>query len=209
MASADAKAPSAEDLAERHLRGVIAARRRHDKAAMMKAWEAFLLVELARVRGRVGARGIPEVDLDIVTGDVFERVFKTELRGSTIGEARSLVNMHTDWAILDYKRRVGTDEHRTGVALNADGDRDAALVAGAELELDLRSLPDTERAHLRDALRQAMDSVDQNKRDVVRLRLLGYDGDEVARRLDLSRANVDQLFRRGRLQLKSALESLL
>ncbi|MCK9250862.1 MAG: sigma-70 family RNA polymerase sigma factor [Solirubrobacteraceae bacterium] len=207
MASPDVR--SLPDPAERWLRRVVAARGRNDREAMMAAWEEFLVVELGRVRNRVRLRRVPEHDVDDVTGRVFLKVRQTALRGSTIGEARALVREATDSAIVDYFRGVSRHDRHRGAALDGTSDRDLGLVAAAELELGLRATSDVERVHLRDALKRAMEQVDENKRDVVRLRLQGYDGDEVAQRLGLSRANVDQRFKRGREQLKSALESLL
>nr|MBF6618779.1 sigma-70 family RNA polymerase sigma factor [Patulibacter sp.] len=55
-------------------------------------------------------------------------------------------------------------------------------------------------------LGELLSRIDENKREVVVLSVAGHSADEIAARLDLTRANVYQLRKRGLDQLRSALE---
>lgn len=206
------------DPAERALRRFVRARTARDGDAMKFAWEQFVLAELPRIRGLVTFfrhaalpdGRIPRHDHDVVVTNVFLRLRdQLKLEGASIGEARACVRNAVSWACLDYMRQHVREDRRRGGSIDTHDERDGAAsgapprtvepVTGPEL------VPDQALgADVTAALRR----VDDNKREVVVLSLAGYDADEIATRLGLTRANVYQLRRRGYAQLGTALKGL-
>lgn len=203
--------------AELALREFVAARAAQDHDAMKRAWQAFVLTELGRIRAIVatwshahlpGGR-VPRDAHDDVVHDALERILRwLDLKGSSIGEARKMVSSHTNFALLEYVRQhVKDDQGRAGSFDEPapDGEGPGAVGLAAEQQAAERSIGDIERAAMRQAFDEALRQVDENKREVVTMRLAGVPGDEVARRLGLTRANVDQRNKRGLQQLREAL----
>jgi RNA polymerase sigma factor (sigma-70 family) len=209
------------DPGELALREFVAARAAGDRDAMRRTWHAFVLTELARVRAVVqtfihpnlpGGR-VPADAQDDVVMDALERILKwLKLEGSSIGEARAMIVKHTRFALLEHMRQHEKDDIGRAGSLDelaADGEGPGAVAREAEERAAERAEDEHERAATREAVQRALERVDENKREVVRLRLEGVPGDEVARRLELSRANVDQRNRRGLEQLREALRDEL
>lgn len=206
-----------KDPAERALAEFVAARDAEDRDAMKRAWHAFVLTEIGRIRGIVASwsnallpgGSVPIDDREDVVGDALHRLLKwLDLKGSSIGEAKVMVASHTNYALLEFVRRyVKDDAKRAGSfdELAPDGDGPGAVARAAEEQVAGRGPDDIELAAMRHAFDEAIQQVDENKREVVVLRLAGVPGDEVAERLGLTRANVDQRNRRGLEQLRDAL----
>lgn len=214
--SSPTNAPT-DDVSERALRRFVRARGSQDGDAMTAAWEQFVLAELPRIRGLVatfrnaalpGGR-IPTNDHDVVVTNVFLRLRdQLQLEGESIGEARACVRHAVSWACLDYVRQHVREDRRRGGSIDAHGERDAASrgpTRTVEPATAAELVPDQA---LGADVTAALASVDGNKREVVVLSLAGYDADEIATRLGLTRANVYQLRRRGYAQLGAALKGL-
>lgn len=211
-------APPSDDLTERLLRRVIAARRRGDGVAMKAAWEQLVLAEFPRVRTVIatyrnpslpGGR-VPREDHDDVAQDAFLKLRAIVLEGSSVGEARALIRRATTFALHEYARQhVRHDVERAG-SLDDQGDDPDVDTGGvarqAELDAAARRTDDAELALLRDDLLRGLQAVDPNKREIVSLTLKGYGGDEIAERLELTRDNVFQRRRRGLAQLRAAMD---
>jgi RNA polymerase sigma factor (sigma-70 family) len=205
------------DPAELALREFVSAREAQDRDAMKRAWGAFVATELQRIAGIVatwpnallpGSR-VPVEAQDDVVGDALVRILRwLDLKGSSVGEARAMVASHTNYALLEYVRRyVKDDVGRAGSfdELAADGDGPGAIAREAEEQAAGRAPDELELAAIRVSFERALKRVDENKREVVVMRLAGIPGDDVAGRLGISRANVDQRNRRGLEQLREAL----
>jgi len=205
------------DPAELALREFVAAREAQDRDAMKRAWHAFVMTELQRVRSFVQTwfnpnlpGGYVPVDArEDVVGDALVRILRwLDLEGSSIGEARKMVISHTNFALLEYMRQyVRDDIGRAGSfdEVAPDGEGPGVVARDAEEQAARRTPDEHELAAIRVAFERALRQVDENKREVVVMRLAGIPGDEVAQRLGLSRANVDQRNRRGLEQLRDAL----
>lgn len=205
-----------DDVAERALRRFVRARESGDGGLMRSAWEEFVLAELPRIRGLVAIfrhtalpnGRIPRHDHDIVVTNVFLRLRdQLQLEGGTIGEARACVRHAVGWACLDFVRQHVREDRRRAATIDPPGDGDGAGRTSPVVEP--ATAPDLvpEQALGADVT-AAIAAVDENKREVVVLSLAGYDADEIAARLELTRANVYQLRRRGYAQLGSAMKEL-
>lgn len=216
MARPIADRPS-KDPAELAIREFVSAREAQDRDGMKRAWHAFVLTELQRIAGIVATwtnanlpgGHVPHDAQDDVVDDALVRILKwLDLEGSSVGEAKAMVASHTNFALLEYMRRfVKDDAARAGSfdELAPAGDGPGAVAREAEEQAAGRAPDDVERAAMRQAFEQALLHVDENKREVVVMRLGGLSGDEVAERLGITRANVDQRNRRGLEQLREAL----
>ncbi|MSW51706.1 MAG: sigma-70 family RNA polymerase sigma factor [Actinobacteria bacterium] len=208
------------DPSEVALRAFVAARRRQDRSAMSETWRALLLVEWPRVAAMIALKRhealpggrVPTEDRDEIAHEVYLRLHDwLELEGSSIGEVRSIIRKSVHWAFLDHVRdHVDDDVHREGSFDTEDptGDGPAAFVRRIEEELAHRLTDRFAQSEQAAAISDALDGLADQTQKVVVLRLTGYRAREVAERLDLSPANVDQIYSRGLKQLQNALKDL-
>lgn len=209
--------PRRRDPAEDAIEAFVAARSAGDEDGMKRAWHTFVLTEIGRVRNIIRTWGhddlpgrrVPRDARDDVEHDVMLRLLAwIKLRGSSVGEAKAMVAKHTDYALKEYARQYVKDDARRKGSLDApgaDGEGPGAVAQEAQEQAAGRRPDDIELAEMRQAWGAAFEQVDENKREVVLLRAAGFSGDEVAERLGLSRANVDQRNKRGLEQLRAAL----
>lgn len=199
------------------LRAFVRARRAKDEPAMRRAWQEFVATEWTRIKTIVatwkhdalpGGRVPYEAREDVVQDALARLLPYLGLKGSSIGEAKNMVRSHTVFALLEYVRRSTGDDMGTGGSLDdpgPDGDGEGPAALKAQVEHARQRIDGLEQAALRADFDAAIRKVDENKREVVVLRLAGVPGNEVAERLGLTRANVDQLNSRGLAQLREAL----
>lgn len=184
---------------------------------MSRAWEDLLTTEWGRVRERIRRyenpvlpKGrIPVDDHDDVAHDAFLRLHTwLKLQGSSIGEARAIINQNLTWQIGDYvDRHVREDRRRAGsFDETAPGEDVAAPFAvRAEEEASAKAPDGFRAAEARSQLLQGLRALDDNKREVVELMIGGWSASDVADRLGITRDNVYQLNKRGMDQLRAAL----
>jgi RNA polymerase sigma factor (sigma-70 family) len=210
--------PTQQDPGEAALRAFVRARAAGDRAAMRRAWQDFVATEWTRIKAIVatwrhdalpGGRVPVDAREDVVHDAVARLLPYLGLEGSSLGEAKNMVRRHTEYALKEYVRSSTKDDMRRAGSLDepaADGEGPGATAQRAQAEVADRRIGGIEQAELRTAFEVALRAVDENKREVLVLRMMvGLSGDEVAERLGLSRANVDQLNSRGLAQLRAAL----
>lgn len=210
--------PTQPDPGEVALRAFVRARAAGDRDAMTRAWHAFVATEWARIKGMVAtwrhsalpdSRVPADAHEDVVVDAVARLLPYLELRGSSVGEAKNMVRRHTEFALLDYVRdHTKDDMHRAGSLDESapDGEGPGSAAVRAETEAAGLRIDGIDQAELQETFLNALRAVDENKRAVLALRILrGLSGDEVAERLGLTRANVDQLNSRGLAQVRDAL----
>jgi RNA polymerase sigma factor (sigma-70 family) len=196
-----------------------AARDRRDRAGAAAAWDPLVLRSADRIRAAVRAFrlpeapavGIPRDEQDDVVQDALLRVLrKLSLEGSSIGEFRAAVLTVTRYQCRDHLRAtLARERHLAGrlqdTRPGADdeaGRFDAALgrLAGAA-----HARAESAREGV-DLLRGLLPELDnENQRAVLALTMEGHSSKEIAARLGLTPANVDQLRKRGVDTLRKAL----
>lgn len=216
----DATDPAPDTPADLALRAFVRARDRGDDAGKREAWGRLLELEMPRVRLILGGlrsealdspgKRIPVADREDVEQRVYLRLHDwLSLEGSSIGEARAIVRNATRFAFLDYVREhVADDVGREGSldAADADGEGLSAFARRVEAQLDRGAADPIETRELRAAIDGAVLDLPEAQAVVVGLRLEGYRSKEIAERLELTPANVDQLYSRGRKRLMAALK---
>lgn len=188
----------------------------HAKRRAVEAWKLLVAGEYDRIRGYVATFRVPGLDVRIDRHEIddaahaaVERCLRgllASFHGSSIGELRAAVRTATSYACLDHCRASMREDMRRRGSLDEPakegeetGRFDAHMAAlGARIEegrfgatMDIHAL-----AFALDGLANA------NMRDVLRLTLEGYTSAEIAERLGLAPANVDQLRSRGLRKLR-------
>lgn len=206
-------APSPTSREDDLVRAFVAGRDADDAAARrrsVEAWHELLARERDRVHALVAAFRVPDHpdvrvprdDVEEVAHAAIERCLVKLLegfRGTSIGELRAAVRTATRYTCLDscrarmreYQRRAGSLDERTPLPSGDEAgrfDRDLAEL-GRRLEED-RSDAALELGALRDSI-DALDNEDQ--RQVLELTGQGFSSKEIAGKLGLTVANVDQL----------------
>jgi len=178
------------------------------------AWHVLVARDYERVRGLVAAfrfPGHPEVridtdEIDSATHEALERCLRallTSFRGRSVGELRAAMRTATHFACQDFCRAQMRREQ--GIGGSIDDVRTAE--EGQDIGRFDRELGDlaegrhrakTEAGEDLDEVAAAIAALpNENMREVLRLRAEGYCSKEIAGKLGLSPANVDQLHSRG------------
>lgn len=159
------------------------------------------MVTLFRFPGSPGVR-IPREHVDDVSQEVFARILGMldAFRGMTPQQLSAAIATATRFTCMDWCRREMGRERREVSSVDTTAD---------EPEAQLGRLAAAEH-HDRLAARQELDVLarairdlpSENQREVVRLTAIGYESDEIADALGLSRVNVNQLRSRALRRLR-------
>lgn len=171
------------------------------------AWRRLVALEHDRVRAMVtlfrfpdrpGVR-IPREHVDDVSQEVFARILGMldGFRGMTPQQLSAAIATATRFTCMDWCRRELGRERREVGSLDSIADGPAGL-SPSEIEIARRS---SLEHHDQLAAREELDSLaialrelpSDQQREVVRLTAVGYDSEEIASLLGLSRVNVNQL----------------
>lgn len=186
--------------------------RERDVAAFERVVEEILIRENYLVRQRVTAAGtrqsgsawVERSAVDDVTGRVLMRIarFLGEMRGSSVGEFRNAVKTCIHFEVISYIRK---DDRDNSVPVDPGHFTDALDPEEQEYsELAGRAAAGSaeDRAILRERLEAVLDLDDRAAEIVVLRGIDGLTAKEVAERLDISPANVDQIFSRATRKLR-------
>jgi RNA polymerase sigma factor (sigma-70 family) len=192
------------------LREVARARATGDVERARPAWEACVFRATARVRAVVSAyrttRGdpIPRDDREAVVNDALERACRRMIHTlDALNETSFLAAMAgcAENACRDQIRRVGQVERGTAHSLD-DPDRPEPVREAERRRLDDEAA--FEAAHRVATALERMENHD--RRRAVELREQGYEYEEIAAALDVSRTNAYQLVSRGKRDLRELME---
>ncbi len=189
-----------------------------ERETARRAWNELIERDVERVRALVATwrlPGRPEVRVEIGDRDdaiqhAFYRLLKmlSGFRGSAMPQYRAAMTTCIDWACRDFCRSRMRHERGLGGSLDErlpsqEGDAEGRFDA-AVAKLSGRRHADAEAGRERlEALAHAIASLpSDDMRSVLRLTLEGHRSREIADRLDLSVANVDQLRSRGLRRLQ-------
>jgi RNA polymerase sigma factor (sigma-70 family) len=189
---------------------VIAGRDSNDPAlreAARLGWRRLVALEHDRVRAMValfrfpaspGVR-IPPEHVDDVSQEVFARILGMldGFRGMTPQQLSAAIATATRFTCMDWCRRELRRERREVGSLDSTPEGPGGLGA-SEIEIArLSSLEHHDQLVAREELESLAtalrDLPSDQQREVVRLTAVGYDSEEIARLLGLSRMNVNQL----------------
>lgn len=197
-----------------------------DRAAAAKASKLLLAAQLDRVEGlvkafvfpgRPGVR-VPADHVDDAVQNALVRLLQVldrTVRTTEEGAFRALVARVVKFACMDLCRSLmridlGIEGSLDEPARGAHGDGDDASGGRFDGVMAGRAAPSAaDAAEERERLDELLGAVDllptANMREVVRFKLLGSSSAEVGLVLGLAPGNVDQLFSRGRRQLRERL----
>ncbi|MGO9751303.1 MAG: RNA polymerase sigma factor [Solirubrobacteraceae bacterium] len=192
------------------LADVIAGRESRDpelREGARVAWRRLVALEHDRVRAMVtlfrfpdrpGVR-IPREHVDDVSQEVFARILGmlNGFRGITPQQLSAAIATATRFTCMDWCRRELGRERREVGSLDSTAD-DPGRLSPSEIEIARRSRLEH---HDQLAAREELESLaaalrelpSDHQRKVVRLTAVGYDSEEIASLLGLSRVNVNQL----------------
>jgi RNA polymerase sigma factor (sigma-70 family) len=188
------------------------------REAARRAWSELVERDIDRVRAlvrtwRLAGREIrvDAQDRDDATQHAFYRLLKMlgNFRGKVMPQYRAAMVTCVDWACREFCRREmrremglggSLDDRFTGEDGEGAGRFDPVIGEMSEWERD-----DQEAGRLAiDALARGIDALpNENMKSVLRLTMEGYPSREIADRLELSVANVDQLRSRALRRLSS------
>jgi RNA polymerase sigma factor (sigma-70 family) len=223
---ASAIPPTPHDVARRSddelLALVVASRAADDPGVARVAWNELIGRDVDRIRALVATWRLPGRDVRVAVQDrddaaqhAFYRLLKMleNFRGDVVPQYRAAMATCVDWACREFCRRemrhemgVGgsLDEPAVGEDGESGGRRFDPVVAEASAELERDR--ENGRATM-DLVAQAIEGLpNENMKAVLRLTMEGYQSREIAERLDLQVANVDQLRSRGLRRLAPELE---
>lgn len=212
---ASATPPTPHDLrarSEDELLGLVAAARESEdpvvKETARLAWNELVERDVDRVRGLVRTWSLPgkgvrvdAQDRDDAAQHAFYRLLKmlSNFRGDVIPQYRAAMTTCVDWACREFCRREMRHEMGIGGSLDERLVGEDGEGAGrfdpvvADLSENIEGERQNGRATM-DALARAIDQLpNENMKAVLRLTMEGYQSREIAERLDLQPANVDQL----------------
>lgn len=160
------------------------------------------------VRGVGARRGLVGADLDEVLQDVRIRLWRAESAGKRLAElGASFLYQIATAAAVDLLRRRRTHGAATAVALDAPPLD--VLGDGRELPVAGPSPHDVvEAGELAAQIDAALETVSRDRRVAVRMHLLGYDRDDIARAFGWSEARTRNLLYRGLDDLRRRLAAL-
>ena len=189
---------------------VIAGRESGDaelREAARRAWRRLVALEHDRVRAMVtlfrfpdrpGVR-IPREHVDDVSQEVFARILGMldGFRGMTPQQLSAAIATATRFTCMDWCRRELGRERREAGSLDPTAEGSGGR---GPSEIEIARLSNLEH-HDQLAARQELESLaaalrdlpSDQQREVVRLTAVGYDSEEIASLLGLSRVNVNQL----------------
>jgi RNA polymerase sigma factor (sigma-70 family) len=189
---------------------VIAGRESSDpelREAARRAWRRLVALEHDRVRAMVtlfrfpdrpGVR-IPREHVDDVSQEVFARILGMldGFRGMTPQQLSAAIATATRFTCMDWCRRELGRERRGAGSLDPTAEGSGSL-GPSEIEIArLSSLEHYDQLAAREELESLAtalrDLPSDQQREVVRLTAIGYDSEEIAKHLGLSRVNVNQL----------------
>jgi RNA polymerase sigma factor (sigma-70 family) len=188
------------------------------------AWATLIELDMDRVRGIVATFRIPEhpgvrvawANVEDVAQAAYIRLLKMlgTFTGSTEGEYRGAMRTCIRYACMDHLREEMKQEQRSAgsldeVATDKEGKgrpRFDSVIAKKEQEkIDEQEARERE-LELQRKLREAIESLDGNRRRVLELDLERCPTAQIARELSTSEANVYQLRRRALQQVKKFLD---
>ena len=192
------------------LREVARARAAGDVERARPAWEACVIRATPRVRAVVAAYRtvngdpVPRDDREAVVNDALERACRRMIHTlEKLNETSFLAAMAgcAENACKDQIRRMGQVERGTAHSLD-DPDRPEPVA-----EAQRRALDDEAAFEAAHRIATALERMDNHaRRRAVELREQGYEYEEIAATLDVSRDNAYQLVSRGRRDLRELLE---
>lgn len=183
-----------------------------DQARHKSVWEQIFALEFHRIREQVellgvaktGSRWVRPEDVDDVVAAVCMRVhnMSAEYDSTEPGAFRAATWQAIQWAGADYVRRDQKAKEREQlVDPSPGGDSDSPSAS----EFDRLGQEDPafgdEREDFKELLAAIAGLSERDKR-VVELRMTNHSAKEIAQELDLSPANVDQIFHRAMTKLR-------
>ncbi len=182
-------------------RGPEAARR------LTETWQEIWALEAYAIRQQVISKGysvtgnawVNESDVDDVLADLMLDATKMFIafRGIEVGQFRAAMNKRIHWTVINYIRKDQSNKAKPvdPAAFDPNGfdetDSRHAEIAGLAAKGGAE-----DRADFKETL-SGITELEPRAADVVTLRLSGMSAKEVAEKLDLSPANVDQIFSRS------------
>lgn len=188
IAGRDSDDPALRERARRAWRRLVALE--HDR---VKA-----IVTLFRFPGSPGVR-VPRAHVDDVSQEVFARILGMldGFRGMTPQQLSAAIATAARFTCMDWCRRELGRERREAGSLDSTADSSGGP---GPSEFEIARLSSLEH-HDRLAAREELESIasalrdlpSEQQREVVRLTAIGYESEEIAELLGLSRVNVNQL----------------
>jgi RNA polymerase sigma factor (sigma-70 family) len=164
----------------------------------MESWSVKQMVAAHGVR-KTGNNWVDAGEIDDVTNNALHRIakFLRVIEGSSVGELRAGIKRCVEFAVIDHVRKSAADEsvavdprHFTGT-LDPEDQQYAELAGRAALNgAEDRVAFKEDAAHILE--------LEPRAAEVLQLRLImGFSAKEVAEKLDLTPANVDQILSRS------------
>ena len=185
------------------------------------AWNELIERDKDRVRALVATWHLPGKDVRVASEDrddatqhAFYRLLKmlANFRGDVLPQYRAAMATCVDWACREFCRREMRYEMGLGGSLDEPLVADDGEGAGrfdsviADISDQMESDRQNGRASV-DAVARAVEALpNENMKAVLRLTMEGYSSREIAERLNLTVANVDQLRSRALRRLTPGLE---
>jgi RNA polymerase sigma factor (sigma-70 family) len=180
-----------------------------------RAWRRLVALEHDRVRAMVrlfrfpdrpGVR-IPDEHVDDVSQEVFARILGMldGFRGMTPEQLSAAIATATRFTCMDWCRReMGRERREVGSVDTTAGEPVGSCASEAHGRLAAAEHHDrlAAREELDVLARAIRELPSENQREVVRLTAIGYESDEIADALGLSRVNVNQLRSRALRRLR-------
>lgn len=174
---------------------------------LIETWQEIWALEAYSLKQQVISVGYAQTgnawvnasDIDDVVADLMLDATKLFLafEGVEVGQFRAAMNKRVHWTVVNYVRKDTANASKPvdPSAFDPSGFDDAdsrhAELAGAASSCSAET-----RAQYNDTL-EAITKLEPRAAEVVSLRAAGYSSAEVAVKLDLSPANVDQIFSRS------------
>jgi RNA polymerase sigma factor (sigma-70 family) len=168
-------------------------------------WFVTTKVRLAGIE-RNGRSTVDEQDIGDVVGEVMKRLirFSSEFKGSEIGQFRKAINQAVQWEVATYGESQAR-KRENEQAVNPAHFDPGSVGPDERPGFNLFGLADlTSTSDRAEALEQlsVVSELDERERSVVVMRATGHTSKEIAAELELSPANVDQIFHRAIKQLR-------
>lgn len=176
-------------------------------ARLTETWQEIWALEAYAIRQQVIAKGysqtgnawVNESDIDDVVADVMLDATKMFLvfRGVEVGQFRAAMNKRIHWTVVNYIRKDQKNEAKPvdPAAFDPNG-FDETDKLHAELAGVAASGRAEDRAEFKETL-AGFTKLEPRAADVVTLRMAGLKSTEVAEKLGISPANVDQIYSRS------------
>jgi len=188
-----------------------AARRAWRRLVSLEHDRVMAMVTLFRFPDRPGVR-IPPEHVDDVSQEVFARILGMldGFRGMTPQQLSAAIATATRFTCMDWCRRELGRERRGAGSLDPTAEGSGNL-GPSEIEI---ARPSSLEHYDQLAAREELESLatalrdlpSDQQREVVRLTAIGYDSEEIAKHLGLSRVNVNQLRSRALRRIREHLD---